>query len=145
MDTTVRYNHIAEIQDVVRRFETCAYRKDEFVHARHLAVAAWYLWTSAPGEALDRMRAMLLQFTAHHGVTGYHETITRFWLQAVQEQLGSPVTESAFVARVNDLIQRLGSKDLLFRYYSRELVMSDEARRAWIEPDLQDLAASAAE
>src|ERR1700758_3208143 len=30
-----------KIEDVVRRFETCSYTPEEFVHARHLTVAAW--------------------------------------------------------------------------------------------------------
>ena len=138
------YKSFAEIEAVVRRFEACEYTKEEFVHARHLAVAAWYLWTSSPLEALDRMRSMLLQFTAHHGVKGYHETITQFWLQVVEEQLGSPRSESNFIARVNHLVERLGDKDLLFSYYSRERVLSEEARARWIEPDLKNRAVSPA-
>ncbi|MEM7535068.1 MAG: hypothetical protein AAF639_23030, partial [Chloroflexota bacterium] len=34
----------------------------------------------------------------------------------------------------------LMDKDLLFRFYSKELLFSVSARREWVEPDLQPLA-----
>ena len=78
------YRDISEIETVVHNFEACAYSTAEFTHARHLAVAAWYLHTLSPDAALDRVRQSLLRFTAHHGVKGYHETITRFWMILVR-------------------------------------------------------------
>ena len=133
------YLHPDEIASVVHKFENCEFRNDQFTHAFHLTVAAWYLARFSPEEALDRMRAALLRFTQHHGVTGYHETITRFWLLLTANFLKQAPADSSFTDRVNELVQRFGRKDLLFDYYTRDRVMSDEARKGWVEPDLQTL------
>lgn len=137
MTTATAYLHPDEIASVVHKFENCEFQNSEFTHACHLTVAAWYLSHFSPEESLERMRSALLRFTNHHGVKGYHETITRFWLLMSANFLGQAPTEWSFTDKVNELIQRLGRKDMLFDYYTREKVMSDEARSGWIEPDLQ--------
>ena len=133
----IRFRNSDEIASVVHKLENCEYRKDEFTHALHLPVAAWYLSHFSREESLDRMRSALLRFTQHHGVTGYHETITRFWLRLTEDFLQQGHPDSPLADRVNELIERFGRKDLLFDYYSRTRVMSDEARNGWVEPDLQ--------
>ena len=133
------YLHANEIASVIHRFENREFRKDEFTHEFHLTVAACYLFNYSPEEALDRMRAALLRFTRHHQVMGYHETITRFWLLLIADFLKQAPADSSFTERVNELVQRFGRKDLLFEYYTRERVMSDEARNSWLDPDLQTL------
>jgi len=77
------YRTKEEIEDVVRRFETCSYTPEEFVHARHLTVAAWCFATMESEAAREKMRAGLRHFIAHHGKNGYHVTITEFWLERV--------------------------------------------------------------
>jgi hypothetical protein len=130
------YREDAEIEAVARKLEACEYGKTEFAHAMHLAVAAWYLTHFSREEALARMRASLLRFTEHHQVRAYHETITRFWMIRVEEFLHSTPADECFVERVNRLVRRYEDKNILFEYYTRERVMSDEARQVWLEPDL---------
>ena len=137
MTNPTHYRDPAEIEAVVCKFERFEYRKEEFTHARHLAVAAWYLTHLSPEQSLERMRAGLIRFTRHHGVTGYHETITRFWLRLVEDFLKKLPQKTSFADRVNELLQRFPTKELLFDYYTRERVMSEAARNAWLEPDLQ--------
>jgi hypothetical protein len=140
MKKLASYRNLEALLSVVRKFEACAYDKAEFTHNLHLTVAAWYLWTSTPAEALDRMRASLLRFTKHHNVQGYHETISRFWMLLLRESIVQGEGDRAFVKRVNDLLERFADKNILFEYYTRELVMSDRARAIWVEPDLKPLA-----
>ena len=139
METHRCFSSSAEIEEIVRKLETCEYGKQEFYHDRHLAVAAWYL-TNFPLElAMDRMRSALLRFTCHHGVKGYHETITRFWLLLVQNFLRTEVEEIPLHQKVNELIRLFNDKNLLFDYYDRELVMSDGARQTWVEPNRKSI------
>ena len=43
-------------------------------------------------------------------------------------------------ARVTELVAGpLGERELLFRFWSRELLLSSNARAAWLEPDLAPL------
>jgi hypothetical protein len=127
----------AEILTLVDRFERCLLGKEEFLHRDHLTVAVVYLYASDLEAAMDRMRASLKRFAAHHGVTGlYHETLTRFWLLQVDRRLDRSKCMPESVRRVRE---QLNGKNLVFNHYSRERIESKEAREKWIEPDLKPL------
>jgi hypothetical protein len=128
----------AEILTLVDRLERCLLGKEAFHHRDHLAVAVAYLYASDRETSMDRMRASLKRFAAHHGVTGlYHETLTRFWLRQVEMRLdrGLCLRDS-----VTNIQEQLNDKNLAFEYYSRERIDSQAARDKWIEPDLRPLA-----
>ena len=134
----VAYLNEDAIREVVRKFEHCEYAPAEFTHARHLTVGCWYLCTLPADEALNRMRTHLLNFSAHHGKQGYHETITRFWIKLLEGALRQQSEEEPVLDRVNAMVG-LYPKETLFDYYTRERVMSDTAKREWVEPDLRAL------
>ncbi len=137
MPDAPHYRTEAEIEDVVRRFENCSYTPEEFVHARHLTVAAWYFATMEFKAAREKMRAGLRQFIAHHGKNGYHVTITEFWLARVEKLVGEQHdAEKGLVPLVNSVVERCSDKNLIYEYYSRERIASAEAKAAWIEPDI---------
>ena len=133
------YQNIQEIEDVVRKFESCEYSPADFTHALHLTAAAWYLSCMSPAKALEVMREKLMHFSEHHGKMGYHETITRFWLDVVGHYLREAGPAEPLTSTVNKLLREYADKNLLFQHYSRELVMSELARAQWIEPDLRDV------
>lgn len=125
----------AEILTLVDRLERCLLDKTDFHHHDHLAVAAMYLYSGDFESALERMRATLKRFAAHHHVTGlYHETLTRFWLQQVEAKLDRRLCLAKSVRMVQE---QLGDKNLAFEYYSRELINSQEAKEKWLAPDLR--------
>ncbi len=132
-----RYRSKVEIEEVVRRFEDCDYQPEEFFHARHLTVAAWYLSHFDAKAAEERMRAGLRKFIRHHGKNGYHVTITEFWLRMANKTLHEVGPEGDFVARVNRIVECLNHKSLIHEYYSREQLDTPEAKAAWIEPELK--------
>ena len=131
------YRSRAEIENVVRRFENCDYKPDEFFHARHLTVAAWYFEHFAANAAEERMRAGLQKFIRHHGQNGYHVTITEFWLRMAKYTLGRTAPGEEAVGRVNQVVGRLNDKNLIYEFYSRELLNKPEAKSGWHEPDLK--------
>jgi hypothetical protein len=126
----------AEILTLVERLERCLLGKEEFHHRDHLAVAVVYLYSADLEIAMDRMRSNLKRFAAHHGVSGlYHETLTRFWLQQVEQRLdrGLCLRDS-----VTNIQEQLSDKNLAFEYYSRERINSQEAKEKWLRPDLKE-------
>ena len=129
-----------EIEEVVGKFEGCQFALEEFTHARHLTVACWYLCTMSPEAALSRMRDGLLRFIGHHGKQGYHETITRFWMELLRSSLLQASPKAQLMDKVNNTLKRFTNKDVLFMYYSRERVMSEAAKADWVEPDLRRIA-----
>ena len=128
----MRFRSDAEVWSVVEKFEFCTFGLAEFDHAKHLAVGMAYL-ESGFDEAMRRMRASLRRFSAHHGKTGYHETITRFWLERLGEIRASFAGEELW-ALCNRAAERLGDKDLIFEYYDRDRLMSEEAKLTWVAP-----------
>lgn len=130
------------IREVVQKFEACQYTPEEFTHSHHLTVACWYLCTldrlDRP-EAFVRMRSGLKRFLAHHGKQGYHETITRFWMELLASYLDELPKAMPLLSKVNSAVERYRSKEVLFSYYTRARVMSDAAKQGWIEPDLQPM------
>ena len=138
MPDALHYRTKEEIEDVVRRFETCSYTPEEFVHARHLTVAAWCFATMESEAAREKMRAGLRRFIAHHGKNGYHVTITEFWLERVEKLVAElREKEGGLVPLVNSVVERCRDKNLIYEFYSHERISSAEAKRAWIEPDIK--------
>jgi len=113
----------------VRRLEGCEYGLQEFGHQEHLKVAWTYLHLYGYDAALARMREGLLRFSAHYNRSGYNETITVFWMRNLQAHCGEDPIE----------VLSKADKQLLFRHFSRERAMSEEAKQHWIEPDLMAL------
>jgi hypothetical protein len=140
MPDAPQYSTEEEIKDVLRRFETCSYTPEEFVHARHLTVTAWCFATMEPEAAQEKLRAGLRRFISHHGKNGYHVTITEFWL----ERVGKLVAElregkEGLVPLVNSVVERCSDKNLIYQFYSRERIASAEAKAKRIEPDIKSM------
>jgi hypothetical protein len=142
MSNIVVFHSEGEIESIVRRFESCDFAKGEFTHGLHLAVAAWYASKYTDAESLARMRSGLLRLTNKFGVQAYHETITQFWMRIAGDFLVSETSESSLVATVNRLIEALAAKDVVYQYYSRELLQSDIAKNNWVEPDLKPISSA---
>jgi hypothetical protein len=122
----------AEILTLVQKLEQCRLAPSDFHHRDHLAVSVAYLYAADLEGALDRMRGSLLRFISHHGRKGYHETITRFWMQEVEKRLDRGLCLRESVRRIQ---ARLNDKNLVYQYYSKETLNSPEAKERWVEPD----------
>ena len=87
--------------------------------------------------ALGEFSAAIKRFADAKGATGlYHETITwAFLLIIAERQARTPaVTWPQFEAANTDLL--VWKPSILERYYSKELLASELARRAFLMPDL---------
>jgi hypothetical protein len=122
-----------EILTLVDRLERCLLSNSEFHHRHHLAVAVAYLYAAEFEAAMDKMRSSLCRFVTHHGGNRYHETLTRFWMLQAEKHLDRGLCLQNAVARV---IKALPDKNLIYRYYSREVLDSARAKQSWLPPDL---------
>lgn len=105
------YESEAEIEQVVRGFETCTTPASDFHHREHLTVAVWYLQTLSRAEAVDRMREALFRFLDHHGVDRkkYNEEVTGFWVDAIASRLEGMGAEAVLVEKVNQILLSFSS------------------------------------
>ena len=135
-----------ELTALVRAFETCEISRESWDHAGHIAVALVYATELGEEAATDRMRDALLHFTRVNNIVpspgrGYHETLTRFWMRMVVVVAAEMDASEPLHARANAAIERLAEKNVAKRYYSPELLASDEARNGFVLPDLAELPA----
>ena len=133
-----------EVRSLVAGFEACTLPLSAWTHRAHVTVASWYLLHYPVTEATERMRSGIQRFNSIAGTTGnpeggYHETITLVWLHLVRWRLGQTSATDLPEARVQQVVEWLGDKRLPFEFYSRERLMSAEARAGWVEPDLRRL------
>lgn len=135
------YETDEEVQEVVRKFESCESRPSEFDHRAHLTVALCYVLRFREDEALARMRDSLANFIRTHGVdpNKYHETLTVFWLKRVRAFAEHAAPDRPLHKLANELADECGNARLAFDYYGSELIDSERARRSWVAPDLRPL------
>ncbi|GAP93733.1 hypothetical protein NIES2104_02400 [Leptolyngbya sp. NIES-2104] len=72
-------------------------------------------------------------------MSGYHETITRFWIYLIQNFLDRSNSHDSLLNLTNQTIHFYSDPLVLFEYYSRDVIFSPEARCRWIEPNLKSL------
>jgi hypothetical protein len=95
-------------------------RDEPFDHAAHVRFALDCL-AAAPSldAAAEQVEAALRAKAEAAGhPEKYHRTVTLFWMR---------------------MVARLLDTGLPLEYYSRDRLFGDEARRSWVEPDLQPL------
>lgn len=133
------YSSDGEIRELAQSFETCSLPDEAFDHRAHLAVAIWYLSSMTVAEASLRMREGLLRFLAHYDVDPqkYNETITQFWVRRLHKLLSETDSKLPLAERANRTIESAGGSEVIFNYYTRERLFSEEARASWIQPDLR--------
>ena len=117
--------------------------KPEWTHAAHFAAALWVL--RRPGmNAEAEMPGLIRAYNLATGVentdsSGYHETITLASLRAARDWLEKR-PEMPLHEVLNELLaSRYGRSDWLLEYWSKPVLFSVMARRAWLEPDLKPL------
>ena len=119
--------------------------RPDWTHEAHLA-ATTYLLTRRPGIDLDRqLPDIIRRYNESVGgvnddTQGYHETITRLFLNTVRQFLAGADRDAPLHELVNELLlSPMGRRDWPLRFYSAERLFSVEARRHFVPPDLMPL------
>ncbi len=116
-------------------FHSCEMPEKEWNHRAHLRIAWMMLSRYSIEEAHILMRVGIIRLNAAQGLVetkerGYHETLTRFWLEAVAAVHRAGDTRTLVTEAGNAL-----SKDAPLRVYSKERINSVEARARYLAPD----------
>ncbi len=133
----------AEIEHIGRGLLDCSLPKSEWTHAAHFAAAFWLL-RRADAHAARDMPMLIRAYNLATGVpntdsNGYHETITLGSLRAARAWLAARPGAALHEALVELLVSEYGRSDWLLFYWSKAVLFSAAARRAWVEPDLRPL------
>ena len=132
--------------ELLAQFEGGTLPAEDWHHAEHIRIGYLYLRAFGFPAALDRMRMGLKDLNAAQQVPesldrGYHETLTRAWLQLVHvilSEYGPAETSVEFLEQHPELSQRKS----LRLFYSRDHLMSWSAKAEFVPPDLAPLPVS---
>jgi hypothetical protein len=119
--------------------------REEWTHEAHLA-ATTYLTLRRPDIDLDaELPGIIRSYNESVGgvnddTQGYHDTITRAYLRGVRLFLEEANTRRPIHELVNELLHSpMGKRDWPLRFWSKERLMSVEARRGYVPPDLANM------
>lgn len=133
----------ADIARIARGVIDRTLPKPEWTHAAHFAAAVWMV--SRPDrDAFREMPGLIRAYNAATGVPntdteGYHETITQASLRAARAHLAGRPAAPLAEALAELLAGPHGRSDWLLRHWTKPVLFSPLARRAWVEPDVQPL------
>jgi len=126
-------------------FEAAAIPSSDWRHRDHIRMAFLYLRSEPFDTALARIRSGIRALNRANHVeeglaSGYHETMTVAWARLIASTLEvhGPRDDAAAFIEANP---HLLATSLLRLYYSRERILTEEAKARFVEPDLAPLPA----
>ena len=135
---------ITKAEQLIQGFLNCKLEKGQFSHEAHL-VSALFLLSKHGDNTLPIIRQHLKDYLQSIGVestatSGYHETLTVFWLWRVKKQFADkngsvPWNQEVVDKLVEDF--EITERNIWLEYYSKDRMMSVEARKQFIEPDIK--------
>jgi hypothetical protein len=134
-----------EAKRLIHQFENGGLPKEKWTHEAHFVMALWYCCQQPLPLAIQSIKEGIKKYNISVGGentenAGYHETITVFYTRFIMNYILQTATSHQFESKLDGLWQQeFLQKDFPFTYYSRELLMSKEARKDWVEPDKQPL------
>ena len=136
------------VADVGEGFLARSLPKAEWTHEAHLATTT-YLTLRHPEIDLDAaLPGLIRAYNAQVGGVngdrqGYHDTITFAYLRGVRLFLADADLHKPLHLLVNALLDSpVGARDWPLHFWSKERLMSIEARRQFVAPDLKAMPGS---
>lgn len=133
-----------ETERIAQGLIDCTLPKAEWTHHAHLRAGLWHVLHHGAPAALDLLRARISRYnetvgTMNNDSSGYHETITRFYVTVIDRFVGANDRTMAIDDLAARLIAEYGDRRLPLRCYSESRLFSPVARRSWVEPDLRSI------
>ncbi len=133
-----------EIEDLVISFSEKLLPKKYWTHEAHVLVALWHNWNFELELAFDEVKRKIIAYNDFVGTkntdsSGYHESLTRFWMFYTKGFLNKGNYGTLSEAANAFLCSEESLKNLPLSYYSGELLFSKEARLNWIDGDIRQI------
>jgi hypothetical protein len=118
--------------------------KAAFTHAAHFSAALWLLTRHPVNEVQRDMPGLIRAFNeavggANTATDGYHETITQASIRAAAWFLAASQGRPLYATANALMASPFGKPEWLLAFWSKPRLFSVEARRTWVEPDIQSL------
>jgi hypothetical protein len=133
------------MREITEQFLYKTLPTEAWTHHAHLAVAFTFV-DQLQDEVIvvEALRERIISYNESVGKensnqSGYHETLTIFWVKVVGQfltQFDYEDVEMAFAAFVKSTVANSGFP---FRFYTKEVLFSVQARKSWVVPNLLPL------
>jgi len=133
-----------DIDNLVEKFTNKTLPKSEWNHEAHIKVAIWHNRNYEFEKALTLVKSKIIAYneavgTLNSDTSGYHETLTIFWMIYTKNYL----IENNHLSSEEVYHKFLNSKDsiknITLDYYSTDKLFSVYARQKWINGGLQKI------
>lgn len=139
----MRLETLENLESVVAHFQAHTLPRENWNHRAHLGLALWTLRRFSFDESLEWLRREITDYNESVGIhngpfSGYHETLTQFYLRAVAaclKELESTDADTLWA----QLSEKWGDKNAIFAYYSRRHLFAPSTRAHFAPPDLRPL------
>lgn len=134
----MKYKTENEIFELIENFENCKIERGTWGHPEHLILAYHFASNNDFETALNKMRDGIFKLLKSFEVDltkemPYHETLTVFWMRTIYDFAESANCDS-IVKTVDKMILKF-DKHYPSKFYSHELLFSDEARANFVDAD----------
>jgi hypothetical protein len=135
----------ADIERVAKGVLARTHPYAEWTHAGHFAAALWLLRHPEVLRRHGGMERIIRRYNEAVGVPntdtrGYHATITEASMRATAQALAEAGPSAPLAPILAGLLASpLGQPRWLLAHWREQRLMSVEARRGWLEPDLSPL------
>eukprot|EP00731_Ephydatia_muelleri_P028436 Em0020g80a len=126
----------------MKAFEDVTLATEDWTHEAHIRMAWNYLVEHGKQEAMPLIKYGIQKYTEQNKgkiKNVYNDTVTVFFIHmidwAIQQFQGRPHTFEEFL-QANP---QLSDSKLIYKYYSEHALGSDQAKKRWIQPDIQPL------
>ena len=129
------------LDSIVKAFNNKVLPKSDWNHNAHIIIAFWYNWNYPFPQAVNGVRANIKGYNESVGTdntddAGYHETLTLLWMTITKNYI-LEFPNKNFEELTNDFLQTKESKkEIVFDFYSKEVLFSKKARKSWVEGDI---------
>lgn len=135
---------MTETERIARALVDRTLPKSEWTHHAHLRAGLWHVKEHGAIKALELLRVRISSYnesvgTANTDTSGYHETITRFYVTVIDRFLAKVDRDVDLDTLAAQLITAHGDRRLPLHHYSEGRLFSPVARRSWVEPDLRPI------
>ncbi|MDN5205110.1 hypothetical protein QQ008_27230 [Fulvivirgaceae bacterium BMA10] len=134
-----------EVKLMIQSFEDGTYPKEAWTHRAHFIMALWYTYHEPIHKAKKLIKEGIKNYNVRVGGkntddAGYHETITELYIQIIVQYQLSFTTDYNFEILLEGLDNQVFlDKEFPFNYYQKHRLMSKEARKRWVVPDLKPI------
>lgn len=132
-----------EFKHIIEGFRAKTLPAKEWTHEAHLITGLWHVANFGYDEALAQMREGIRTYNEAVGgrntdESGYHETITVFWMWLLNEFWKANTIENQVFEQVANafLKSKYCDRNSALNFYTRENLFSKEARRTFVKPDI---------